>query len=277
MTGPETDYLGWVMFNDSVIATDMLKVSPLGSGFMFGEGVFETMRVQNSRAMLFDAHDARLASSLNYLGAVPAIARGALHARCAKVIAANSLVNGSLKIVVFKETTGWSEMILARATTYAAVHYEAGFRLKTTFCDQRVDPLHALKSLNYLSNIRAKRIALAAGFDEAVFFNPQRQVLEGATTNIFMVKDGAISTPRWQSGILPGVMRDCVMQMPNPSPIIERDVPLDELLRADEVFVTNTLLGIMPVARVDTTAYNLGNNSITRLLMAALVNRLGAA
>lgn len=277
MTGPETEYLSWVMFNDSVIATDMLKVSPLGSGFMFGEGVFETMRVQNSRAMLFDAHDARLASSLNYLGAVPAIARGELHARCAKVIAANSLVNGSLKIVVFKETTGWSEMILARPATYEAFHYEAGFRLKTTLCDLRVDPLHALKSLNYLSNIHAKRTALAAGFDEALFFNPQRQVLEGATTNIFMVKDGAVSTPRLQSGILTGIMRACVMQMPGSLSIIERDVTLDELLQADEVFVTNTLLGIMPVARVDTTAYSLGNNSITRLLMAALVNRLGAA
>ena len=255
----------------------MLKVSPLGSGFMFGEGVFETMRVQNSRAMLFDAHDARLASSLNYLGAVPAVARGELHARCAKVIAANALIHGSLKIIVFKEATGWSEMILARAATYAAARYEAGFRLKTTLCDLRVDPLHALKSLNYLPNIHAKRIALAAGFDEALFFNPQRQVLEGATTNVFIVKDGAVSTPRLQSGILPGIMRAWVIQMPSLPPFIERNVTLDELLWADEVFVTNTLLGIMPVARVDDTAYHLGNNSTTRLLMAALVNRLGAA
>lgn len=276
MTTPETDYLPFAMFNGSVVATDALKVSPLGSGFMFGEGVFETVRVQNSRPMLFDAHQARLVASVGCLGAAPTSSRGELHDRCSKVIAANSLVNGSLKIVVFKEATGWSEMILARTATYAAARYEMGFRLKTAPCDLRVDPLHALKSLNYLPNIHAKRIVLAAGFDEAVFFDPHRHVLEGAMTNLFMVRDRVVSTPPLQSGILPGVMRACVIQMVEPPGIRERDVSLDELLRADEVFVTNALLGIMPVARVDATAYDLGGNTITRTLMAALVDRLGA-
>lgn len=270
MTPPDAGYMRFAMLNGSVVATDALKVSPLGSGFMFGEGVFETVRVQSSRPMLFDAHHARLAAALGGLGVGPAAASAELHARCDQVIAANSLVNGSLKIVAFHEAAGWSELILARNATYAAARYETGFRLMTVACDLRVDPLHALKSLNYLANHHAKRTAVAAGFDEAVFFDPHQRVLEGATTNVFIVKDREVGTPPLPSGILPGVMRARVLQLSAPPVIHERDVTLDELRRANEVFVTNALLGIMPVAQVDATAYDLSCNPVTRSLMATL-------
>lgn len=273
MTTPDNDYLHFAMFNGSVVATEALQVSPLGSGFMFGEGLFETVRVQNFRPILFEAHHTRLGGSLKSLGAMLPSSHDELQDRCRKVVAANSLVNGSLKIVVFKEMTGWSELILARAATYAAARYESGFRLKTVACDLRVGSLHSLKSLNYLANIQAKRMALAAGFDEAVFFDPRRHVLEGATTNVFIVKDHVVSTPPLQSGILPGVMRACILQKLGPPAIRECDVTLDQLLRADEVFVTNALLGVMPVAQVDATAYDFHRNTITRLLMSALMDR----
>lgn len=269
MTTLDTNYLRFAMFNGAVVATDALKVSPLGSGFMFGEGVFETVRVQDSRSILLDAHHARLTASVGSFGAAPTSSLSELQGRCRQVITANSLVSGSVKIVVFKDTVGWSEMILARSATYAAERYKTGFRVQTVPCDQRIGALHALKSLNYLPNIRAKRSAVAAGFDEAVFFNPQGHVLEGATTNVFIVKDGVIGTPPLKSGILPGVMRARVIQMLGPAAIRECDVTLDELLQADEVFVTNTLLGVMPVALVDATTYDLGGNTTTRSLMAA--------
>ncbi len=275
MTPPDAGYLPFAMLNGSIVATDALKVSPLGSGFMFGEGIFETVRVLGARPMLFEAHHGRLAAALDGLNAGPASTSVELSARCGQVIAANSLVNGSLKIVVFHETAGWSEMILARPAAYAAARYEAGFRLTTVAGDLRVDPLHALKSLNYLANFHAKRTAVAAGFDEAVFFDPHQRVMEGATTSVFIVKDREVSTPPLQRGILPGVMRACVLQMSGPPAIRECDVTLEELRRADEVFVTNALLGIMPVAQVDATAYDLSRNSITRALMTALGARAG--
>lgn len=270
MNPPEAGYLCCAMLNGSVVATDVLKVSPLGSGFMFGEGVFETVRVQESRPRWLDAHHARLTAALGGLGAGPVSSSAELSARCDQVIAANSLVNGSLKIIAFHEAAGWSELILARNATYAAARYETGFRLMTVAGDLRVDPLHALKSLNYLANHRAKRTAVATGFDEAVFFDPHQRVLEGATTNVFIVKDGEVGTPPLQRGILPGVMRARVLRLPGPSVIHERDITLDELRQADEIFVTNALLGIMPVARVDGTAYDLARNPVTRSLIAAL-------
>ncbi len=271
MTAPDAEFLRYAMLNGAVLSTEALQVSPLGPGFMFGEGVFETVRVHDSRLLLLEAHHARLAGSMRYLAAPPISTCRELHERCSEVIAANSLASGSVKIVSFREVSGWSELILARAPSYTAARYESGFRLKTVASDQRIDPLHALKSLNYLPSIHAKRVALAAGFDEAVFFDPQNHVLEGATTNVFIVKNRLVMTPPLRSGILPGIMRGCIMQMPSPPLICECDVVLDELLRADEVFVTNTLLGIMPVARVNENAYDLVGNSITRSLMGRLV------
>jgi branched-subunit amino acid aminotransferase/4-amino-4-deoxychorismate lyase len=270
MSAAEIPFLCYAMFNAAVLAIDDLKVSPLGSGFMAGEGMFETIRVQNSRPVFFESHQARLASSLRSLNDAPFSSRGELHTRCMRVIAANSLVNGSIKIVLFKEAAGWSELILARGPSYTPECYEKGFRLKTFPGDLRVEPLNGFKSLNYLRNLYAKRTAIDEGFDEALFINPADQVLEGAGTNIFIVKDCVISTPSLDAGILPGVMRGIVLRKLAQG-VREREVSRAELLEADEVFVTNVLVGIMPVSAVDETTYDLVANVITRSVSGALV------
>lgn len=270
MTTADSNFLDFAMLNGKVMPAAALKVSPLGAGFMFGEGFFESVRVEDSQVRFFDAHYARLAISLGYFDAEPIAPRTDLENRCAAVIDANSLVSGSLKIVVFKDVAGWGELIVARPAAYPASRYETGFALKTVPGDLRVDPLHALKSLNYLANIRAKRIALDDGFDEALLIDPQRRVLEGATTTVFMVKDQVVSTPSLHSGILPGVMRACVIQLLASQGVRECDIDIAELREADEVFVTNALLGVMPVARVDAASYDFANNNVTRSLMESL-------
>jgi branched-subunit amino acid aminotransferase/4-amino-4-deoxychorismate lyase len=262
MTTPGDDYLRFAMFNGTTGETAALRVSPLGPGFMFGEGLFETVCVRNARPVFLADHHARLAASLAFLGALPPSAHDELHARCLRVIAENSLADGNLKIVVFRDTSGWSELILARAGSYGAEIYARGFRLMTA----TGEPRQALKSLNYLGNIRAKRAAFAAGYDETVFVDAHGHVLEGATTNVFAVRDRVVWTPPLSRGILPGVMRARVIGMLEPAGLREDDLGLADLRKADEVFVTNALLGIMPVARVDEVAYDLGGNTVTRSL-----------
>jgi len=269
MSAVENPYLRYAMFNTAILAIEDLKVSPLGSGFMAGEGMFETIRVKEGRPVFFESHQARLAASLRSLNDAPFSSRGELHMRCMRVIAANSLVNGNLKIVLFKEPAGWSELILARAPGYTPAHYEKGFRLKIFPGDLRVEPLNGLKSLNYLRNLYAKRLAVQEGFDEALFINPADQLLEGASTNVFIVKDGVISTPSLDAGILPGIMRGTILRKLGQG-VLEREVSKTELLDADEVFATNALLGIMPVAAVDEKTYDLAGNAITRSLSVAL-------
>ncbi len=267
MSAADSPYLPYGMLNATMLALADLKISPLGSGFMTGEGVFETIRVEAARPVLFESHQARLSASLRSFDAKGFSSRGELHVRCMRVIAANSLVRGSLKIIVFKEAGGWSELILARQPGYTPAHYERGFRLKTFPGDFRVDPINGLKSLNYLRNTHARRAAVAAGFDDALFIGPQQQVLEGAATNVFVVKDRVIRTPPLSAWILPGVMRGAIIRKFDAG-VREQEVTRDDLRQADEVFVTNALLGIMPVAAVDEQGFDLAQNPVTRSLMA---------
>lgn len=273
MSAAETPYLRYAMFNAAVLATSDLKISPLGSGFMAGEGMFETIRVKDGRPVFFESHQARLAASLRSLDDSPFSSRGELHMRCMRVIAANSLVHGSLKIVLFKEAAGWSELILARSPSYTPADYEKGFRLKIFPGDLRAEPLNGLKSLNYLRNLYAKRLAVLNGFEEAIFINPADQVLEGASTNVFIVKDCVISTPSLDVGILPGIMRGAIVRKIGRA-VHEREVCRQELLEADEVFVTNALLGVMPVAMIDEKTFDLAGNVVTRSLIVALERHL---
>jgi branched-subunit amino acid aminotransferase/4-amino-4-deoxychorismate lyase len=263
-------YQRFAMCNGSLVEAEALRVSPLRAGFMYGEGVFETIAVRRGRPVFFADHHARLEKSAAILEASAMAGCDALQARCLEVIAVNGMTAGSLKVVVFHGGTAWTELILARAHVYPATRYEAGFRLRTVAGDERVDPVHGLKSLNYLSNIRAKRAAQAAGFDEALFVDPQGRLLEGATTNVFVIRDGTVFTPPLSRGILPGVMRGRVLSLNGPVRFRACDLGLDDLRRAEEVFVTNALLGVMPVAQVDDIHYDLGRNAVTRTLRAAL-------
>lgn len=270
MAAPEPSYADHAMCNGVLVAAAALRVSPPGGGFMSGEGVFETVRVWQGRPVGLDAHHARLAAALDFLGAPPAAACEVWRDRAAAVLAANALTEGSLKIVVFQDAAGWSELMLVRAHVYPASSYTAGFRLRSVAGDRRVDPRPALKSLARLGHDQAKRAARAAGFDEALWVDPQGWVLEGATTNVFAIRAGEVCTPPLARGILPGVMRARVLRLPGPWRLREGDLSLDALRQADEVFVTNALLGIMPVAQVDAMRYDLGRNPVTRALRAAL-------
>lgn len=260
-------YMNQAAFNGQIVATGELRVSVLGDGFMFGQGLFETIKVVGGKPMFFDDHVARLGRSAPVLG-LKRVSDGAqLRARCEQVVAANGLVDGNVKVILFQDEGGAGEIVLARAGLYPAAFYERGFRLKTETAGAR-GALAGHKTLNYFENIAAKRRAAAAGFDEPVWVDSAGVVLEGATTNVFVVKGGRVFTPPTDGRILPGVVRGRVLKM-----LGERGsegvVSQKQLREADEVFVTNALLGVMPVSQVDEQTYDLAKNSVARGLMAS--------
>ena len=262
-------YMDQAAFNGRIVATSELRVSVLGDGFMFGQGLFETIKVVGGKAVFFDDHVARLSRSAPVLG-LKLVSDGAqLRTRCETVIGANGLVDGNVKVILFQDEGGAGEIVLARAGLYPAAFYERGFRLKTEMAGAR-GSLAGHKTLNYFENIAAKRRAAAAGFDEPVLVDSAGGVLEGATTNVFIVKGGRVLTPATDGRILPGVVRGRVLRALGDRGSVDV-VSLKQLREADEVFVTNALIGVMPVSQVDEQAYDLGKNSITRGLMAALV------
>jgi len=258
----------YVLLNGRLTRARAARISPLGEGFMFGRGLFETIKVRDGRPVFFREHAARLRRSAAALQLVLGASTRGLARRCARLIAANGTRDGSLKIVAFDDTEGPGELILTREGTYAPEVYARGFRLATA--PDRHRPVAGFKTLNYLGNSVARRRALAAGFDEALFIDPSGLVLEGAGSNMFAVAGGRVITPPLTEGILPGVARAAVLRLiPQALRLMPHPLTLKRLLEADEVFVTNALLGVMPVSRIDRQQFDLGRNPVTRALAQA--------
>jgi branched-subunit amino acid aminotransferase/4-amino-4-deoxychorismate lyase len=241
-----------VLLNNVLLPASAAHIPATSEGFLYGHGVFETVKITSSRPAFLAQHHARLLASARALNLPYDVSLDTLRERLHRVIAANALTDGSAKIVLFAQdpaTTG--ELITTKSSTYPPETYTRGFRLHTVFTGERTGALTAHKTLNYLANIRAKRAAVAAGFDEALFLTPAGIVIEGATTNVFIVRDGIVHTPTLASGPLPGIARAQVLALLGPARACESLLTHDDLRHASEVFVTNALLGIMPVTQID--------------------------
>lgn len=246
---PTVDYK--VMQNGKLCSGHSVKISPLHEGFLYGHGLFETIKVHDGRPVFFAAHHARLTASAHALDLPYQLPLATLRERLLTVIKVNDLTHGSAKITVFNDGDTLGELITTRAFAYSAETYARGFRLQTRPTGRRVSGLTGHKTLNYLENIRARRAALAAGHDEALFLDTTGEVIEGAGTNLFIVRDGVAHTPPLASGPLPGIARAQVLSLLGPARARETVITAADLDTAPEIFVTNALLGIVPVSRLD--------------------------
>ncbi|HTB81914.1 MAG TPA: aminotransferase class IV [Opitutaceae bacterium] len=260
-------YQPQVVLNGRLLAAGAALISPLGEGFMHGLGLFETIKVLRGRPVFFPEHFERLRRSAGELGLPFTTASGELHARCLRCAAANGLDDGSLKVVAFSDANSLGELIVARTNSYSDINYKNGFALRIFSEDRRAGGISGLKTLNYLKNLRAKQAAQAAGGDEALFIDAEGLVLEGAMSSVFVVKGGEVLTPLLDGRILPGIARSRVLQRLAGGRARECAVTTELLFGADEVFVTNALLGVMPVASVDQQGYDLSRNPVTKSLM----------
>ncbi len=240
-----------VLFDGQVIPAAQARVSALSDGFLFGHGAFETVRTHRGRPLLFAGHHARLAAACTALDLAPPCPAPELADRVTRLLAAVRLPDAAVKIVRYRELNRTAELITARPLPYSAPDYLRGFRVMTLRQGERDGRITGLKTLNYLENRLARTTAKAAGFDEALFVTPASRVLEGSSSSVFIVKDGHAHTPPLSLGVLPGVARARVLALIGPERAHETAFTLDELLAADEVFLTNSLMGVMPVCTLD--------------------------
>ena len=255
-----------VGLNGALVEAAAARISPLSDGFQYGQGLFETVKLLGGRPVFMAEHVERLRQGAADLGL--SIADG-LAARCDSVVRANGAEDGVLKIVVFQDEGGPGELILTRDHPYPAEAFERGFGLMTIADGQRAGRLPSLKTLNYLKNLAGRRAARAEGFDEALFVGPDGSILEGAVTNVCVVAGEWVLTPPLDAGILPGIARSRVLRLPPAGRIREHAVAASLLYAADEIFVTNSLLGVMPVSRIDRHDFPIDDNPVTRGLQEA--------
>lgn len=214
-------------------------------GFFFGIGAFETIALAAGRPLLLDAHLARLRRACAYFGMdidADALARDVRERAAAPEMAGGRWAG---KLTVTPE----NQLITFRTNPYGPERYEQGFSLVTSPVRRNEgSPLTAMKTLCYADCILAKRAAQAAGFDEPVMLNNRGELAEGATTNLFLVLDGRVLTPPVESGLLPGVARAWVLEQREAE---EAVLCSEDLERCEEAFVTNSLMGVMPVCAID--------------------------
>jgi len=267
----------FVFINGSLVPKEEAKVSVFDRGFLYGDGVFETVRIYNGRPFMIDEHITRLLQGLKAVRFTKLPA--GLKVYAAKVIDANGVRNGILRIAVTRgevisgiDPSACKEptiVISARESVpYPDAAYETGYRV--TISKIRKDGrshLCGIKSANFLTHILAKGEAADAGVDDAVMVNYDGFVTEATVSNVFVVKGNALVTPSVESGILPGITRKVVLEMAEKMglEVSECEIRPEELCDADEAFLTNSLMEVMPLVKVDKRAIGNGlPGNITR-------------
>ena len=212
----------------------------IDSGLFFARGVFETILVKE-KAIFLDEHIERLNKSINALSLGKAINKDDV----ISFINENNIKNKALKIVVTEKNLVYA----TRDIKYKDEDYINGFKVRISeVLRNSTSRVVAFKTLNYLENIIEYELCQSSGFNEAIFFTELGNLCEGCTSNIFIVKNKKIYTPPVKDGLLPGVVRNWVIKN---FQVKEARITKEELLNSDEVFLTNSLVGVIKVSSIE--------------------------
>lgn len=257
------------------------RVSIFDRGFLYGDGVFETMRSYAGAVFKLEEHMDRLFGALGLLKIKAPYSKKYLIDAIYEVLAINSLKSANIRISVtrgegmlgigYRDDFVPNTVIAAKELKeYPDWMYLKGVSAKVVDVRQNeYSPVTKMKSLNFLNYILARQNAKEKGFDEAILMNTTNYIAEASTSNIFLVKRNRIVTPSTDSGVLPGITRGVIIKIARRLGLdIEEDkVPYVELLDANEVFLTNSLVEVLPVTKLDSKKVGKGiPGEITKLL-----------
>ena len=262
------------------------RISVFDHGLLYGDGVFEGLRIYARRVFRLDAHLARLAASAQAIGLALPLDRGQLAEAVRETVRANRQSDGYIRLVVTRgdgplgldpATCARPRVIIivADVAVYPAALYESGIRIVTAATRQvpvaSVDP--RIKSLNYLKNVLARLEALAAGAAEALMLNADGFVAECTADNVFTVRDRVVRTPPATEGALDGITRAVVRKLAAASDLAFREERLAryDLFTANECFLSGTGAELVPVVALDGRPIADGKpGAVTRRLTAGL-------
>ncbi len=249
------------------------KISVFDHGLLYGDGVFEGIRVYNRRVFRLDRHLDRLYASAKAVWIEIPIARDALAPLVEEVVAKSGIADAYIRLVV---TRGIGDLgldprkcgrpsivcIVDHIELWSADRYDKGLTAisAATPIHHRESLSPRIKSLNYLSHILAKVEGIAAGVDEVIMLDSAGFVAEASGMNLFVVVDGTLKTPPAYSGILRGVTRDAVLDLAREATYGVEEVPLNryDLYTANEVFLTGTAAEVIGVTKLDARTIGTG-------------------
>jgi len=255
-----------IWLNGNLVDREDAKITVFDHGLLYGDGVFEGIRVYNSRVFELDAHIKRLYESAKSIRLTIATSQSELAGAVEKTVEANNITDGYVRLVVTRGvgTLGLNPFICKNSCIYIIADsiqlypeelYEKGMRIisATTVRNHPLSIPPQAKSLNYLNNILAKIEAIDNDVPEAIMYNHEGYVAEASGDNVLIVKDGVIYTPPAEAGALPGITQRVVIKLAKKENIqvVEKNLTRFDLYVCDEFFLTGTAAEVIGIVEVD--------------------------
>lgn len=255
---PSTNY---AYVNGRFVPEADATVSIFDRGFLYGDGVFETMRVLKGKIFRLSQHLRRMDEGLKHLHFDSPLDNEEIRAVLLELVGRNRVEEGFARIYL---TRGWgniglgAEGIQNRSVVALAQSRIVKYphQMLTIISSSKIDeesPMCLVKSANRLPYVLAKLEASRGGVHDAVLLNRQNKVVEFTTSNLFVARNGELFTPPLTDGALPGITRDVVLVLAAKLaiPFYEMSFGTEIFTETDEVFATNSIVGIEPVDEVD--------------------------
>ena len=268
-----------VFLNGKFVPEEQATVSVFDRAFLYGDGLFETMRVINGNPFRWWDHMERLRKGGDFLGIKIPFACKSLEKFAAELIAQNKMPDALMRITVSRGVgpRGYSPKGANKPTLVMSLHPATGTTVPQSVSWKLVTSSHRLpagdalaqfKTANKLAQVLARAEADAAGADEALLCNTDGFVVEGASSNLFWIESGTVCTPPLASGILAGVTRAVTLELCKQLglSVAERQIKPDQLRRTDGVFLTLSSLGVVEASALD-------GESLARSPIAAAIHR----
>ncbi|MBI1354082.1 MAG: class IV aminotransferase [Acidobacteria bacterium] len=269
-----------LLYNDDILPTTQAILRPGQLGLLAGWGVFTTLRIYEGVPFEFEKHWARIqrdAAKINV--PLDRFERDAVRERLIALVERDNAFEASLRLCIVRSQGGlWEGPGSGNAADLVAFAIPVkGFkeRVALSVTEQgrhAASPFAGTKTLSWSHNLTMAENAARAGFDETILLNERGEVAECTSANIFAVLDGQAYTPPLSSGPLPGVTREVMLNelSTNGSALIERVLTMDDLYRAEEVFITSSTRELIPVERIGDRKLTAESWPVMTKILAAL-------
>ncbi len=251
-----------VFLDDGLVDIEKACISVTDSGFLYGAGLFETMRSFGGVVFALEDHLDRLLFSAAALSIDVGYDRQYITDALYRVLQANGLTDARLRLTLTGGPMSGSEQprkptLLITATElqpYPAEYFTKGVMVVLCpFRQNHADPIYGHKTTSYFSRMIALDQAHRKRAAEALWFTTDNRLAEGCISNVFLVRDSVLYTPPIATPVLAGVARKavCQLSLQNSIELVEKDLYISNVLDADEIFLTNVIMEIMPIVRVE--------------------------
>jgi 4-amino-4-deoxychorismate lyase len=281
-----------ILWNDRIVEAADAVISVYDHGFLYGMGLFETFRTYRGEPFMLDKHIRRLKQGCEQLHIQYDPNGERVREQLVELLRANGLSDAYIRwtVTAGEEAMGLPTDAYSGPTVIAYMKelpavspslYEEGRKLQRLKLRRSTpEGSFRLKSLHYMNNINAKRELAEypwAQGAEGLFLDHQDHIAEGIVSNVFFVQEGVLRTPALETGILPGITREVVLELASAEgiPSHEGFFSWEELLQADEIFITNSIQELVPITRLydesgNETMISKGSmGSVTRALLNA--------